>query len=51
MQEHFERLFFSEMKISVVLKRCAVKIKKLSPSGTDSVTENEKENITASGCL
>lgn len=29
MQEHFERLFFfSEMKVSVALKHCAVKIKK-----------------------
>lgn len=53
MQEHFERLsfLFSEMKVSVVLKHCAVKIEKLSTSGTVSVLTDEKENITDSRSL
>ena len=54
MQEHFERLsfLFSEMKVSVVLKHCAVTIRsKRSSSGTACVLTDEKENITESFCL
>ena len=53
MQEHFERLsfLFSEMKVSVVLKHCAVKSKNYPHRSQTLVLTDEKENITESFCL
>ncbi len=50
MQEHFERLsfLFSEMKVSVVLKHCAVKSKNYPHRAQTLVLTDEKENISGS---
>ena len=52
MQEHFERLsfLFSEMKVSVVLKHCAVKSKNYPHRAQTLVLTDEKENMTEPFC-